>query len=247
MKIKEIGTRILDFILNHLIYIGLFLLVIASFSILYNNLSEYKNNSLPTEAAPFITSNTDNYKRDTLVVATIGKDKVSYQNKYGEFYPEEEGIYKRISEGQYGFGSWENFNERDTVYIRAYLYLDKLQDNIPSSHWADYSNEITNDKLFNISYNTSDWKKDSDGWWYYKKPLKMGELSSPLIKEISASKDTRAYFKDNNGVNLLVDIDYSIALPEENYKEAFSYTESDGYKELVREHYENRNSLEKEK
>lgn len=86
MKIKEIGTRILDFILNHLREIAFFLLVIASFSILYNNLSEYKNSSLSTEAAPYIISNTDHYKRDTFVIATIRENKVSYQNKYGEFY-----------------------------------------------------------------------------------------------------------------------------------------------------------------
>lgn len=242
MKIKEIGTRILDFILNHLMYIGLFLLVIASFSILYNNLSEYKNNSLPTEAAPYIISNTDKYKRDTLVIATIGEDEVSYQNKYGEFYPEEKGIC------QYYYGGlWEYFDEKDTVYIRVYPYLDKLKDNIPSSFYADYSNEITNDKLFNIVFNTSDWKKDSDGWWYYKKPLKKGELSSPLFKEITASKDTRAFFKENNGINLLAEVESSITISDQNYKEAFSYTENDRYKELVKERYEKRSNSEKEK
>lgn len=233
MKIKETRARILDFILNHLREIAFFLLVIASFSILYNNLYEYKNSSLPTEAAPYIISNTDHYKRDTFVIATIGEDKVSYQNKYGEFYPEEKGIC------QYYYGRlWEYFDEKDIVYIRVYSYLDKLKDNIPSSFYSDYSKEITNDKLFNIVFNTSDWEKDRDGWWYYKKPLKKGELSSPLFKEITASKDTRAFFKENNGINLLAEVEYSIAISNQNYKEAFAYTESDGYKELVEEHYE---------
>ena len=223
-------------------YIGLFLLVIASFSILYNNLSEYKNSSLPTEAAPYIISNTDHYRRDTFVIATIGEDEVSYQNKYGEFYPEEKGIC------QYYYGrSWEYFDEKDTVYIRVYPYLDKLKDNIPSSFYSDYSNEISNDKLFNIVFNISDWEKDRDGWWYYKKPLKKGELSSPLFKEITASKDTRAFFKENNGINLLAEVEYSIAISDQNYKEAFAYTESDGYKELVKERYEKRGNSKKEK
>ena len=123
MKIKEIGTRILDFILNHLSYIALFLLVVASFSILYNNLSEYKNSSLPTEAAPYIVSNMENYKRDTFVIATIRENKVSYQNKYGEFYPEE-GFYTRYNNGgnAYPYESWDYFDEDSTVYIRAYPY-----------------------------------------------------------------------------------------------------------------------------
>lgn len=242
MKIKEIGTRILDFILNHLSYIALFLLVVASFSILYNNLSEYKNSSLSTEAAPYIISNTDHYKRDTFVIATIRENKVSYQNKYGEFYPEEKGIC------QYYYGrSWEYFDEKDTVYIRVYPYLDKLKDNIPSSFYVDYSNEIANDKLFDIVFNTSDWEKDRDGWWYYKKPLKKGELSSPLFKEITASNDTRAFFQENNGINLLAEVESSIAISNQNYKKAFAYTESDRYKELVEEHYEKRSNSEKEK
>ena len=111
----------------------------------------------------------------------------------------------------------------------------------------DYSNEITNDKLFNIVFNTSDWEKDRDGWWYYKKPLKKGELSSPLFKEITASKDTRAFFKENNGINLLAEVEYSITIPDNNFKEAFSYIENDLYKEVVQEHYEKRSNSEKEK
>ena len=234
MKITEIGAKVLDFILNHLRYIAFFLLVIASFSILYSFLSEFKSKSLPTEAAPFNTTNIDNYKRDTFVIATIGENNISYQNKYGEFSPEEKGIYTRYNNGGNGpyLNSWEDFNKESTVYIRAYPYLDKLKDNIPSSLYADHSKIITDNKLFNITFNTSDWEKNRNGWWYYKKPLKIGELSSPLFNKIYASADTRAFLKENCGVNLLVEIEYYINNnDDETYKDAFKYTKSKLFKE----------------
>ena len=57
----------------------------------------------------------------------------------------------------------------------------------------------------------------------------------------------RAFFKENNGINLLAEVEYSIAISDQNYKEAFAYTESDGYKELVKERYEKRGNSKKEK
>ena len=44
-----------------------------------------------------------------------------------------------------------------------------------------------------IDYNTSDWIKNSDGYYYYSRILKTGEESEPLFKTLTAVNDVSGF------------------------------------------------------
>ena len=44
-----------------------------------------------------------------------------------------------------------------------------------------------------IDYNTSDWIKKSDGYYYYCRILKTGEESTPLFKTLAAKSDADGF------------------------------------------------------
>lgn len=44
------------------------------------------------------------------------------------------------------------------------------------------------ESLCSIDYNTADWAKGSDGWWYYRKALEAGKLSPPLFSKVTIDR-----------------------------------------------------------
>lgn len=43
------------------------------------------------------------------------------------------------------------------------------------------------ESICSLDYNTTDWTKEDDGWWYYKKVLKTGETTVPLFTKVTVS------------------------------------------------------------
>lgn len=43
--------------------------------------------------------------------------------------------------------------------------------------------------LVSVNYNTADWEQGSDGYWYYKKPLAKGELTTDLFTTLTFSAE----------------------------------------------------------
>lgn len=58
--------------------------------------------------------------------------------------------------------------------------------------FAEVSDPEERDAI-DIDYNTSDWIKKSDGYYYYSRILKAGEESTPLFKTLTAKADADGF------------------------------------------------------
>lgn len=58
--------------------------------------------------------------------------------------------------------------------------------------FAEVSNPEERDAI-DIDYNTSDWIKNSDGYYYYSRILNTGEESTPLFKTLTAESDADGF------------------------------------------------------
>ena len=58
--------------------------------------------------------------------------------------------------------------------------------------FAEVSDPEERDAI-DIDYNTSDWIKSSDGYYYYSRILKAGEESTPLFKTLTAKADADGF------------------------------------------------------
>ena len=48
------------------------------------------------------------------------------------------------------------------------------------------------ESLCSVDYNTTDWAKGSDGWWYYKNILDAGKITPPLFTMITIDRTADA-------------------------------------------------------
>jgi hypothetical protein len=49
-----------------------------------------------------------------------------------------------------------------------------------------------------VDYNTSDWSEEGDGCWYYKRPLAVGQETTPLFNKLTLTNPTEDQVKDFN-------------------------------------------------
>ena len=84
-------------------------------------------------------------------------------------------------------GGWEKANVQVNVgnpgyavYVRAKVVVNWT--NEEGNVLALYLPEKGVDKDYSITYNTTDWFEGSDGYWYYKKPIRSGSTEDLINK-----------------------------------------------------------------
>lgn len=101
---------------------------------------------------------------------TVGYESSEIQEEY---YPPEE-----IREGS---SFTKNVTVKNTGTVDVYVRI-----------FAEMADSRMEDSL-TVDWNTEDWEKADDGYWYYKKVLKSGDSTSPIFTTITAKEDIEAF------------------------------------------------------
>lgn len=75
--------------------------------------------------------------------------------------------------------------------------------------FAEFTDSDT-EKMYDVDYNTKDWEKSGD-YWYYKRPLAKGEITEPLQTRVRTKKD---------GFPVFEQILYAESVQKEGYSNA---------------------------
>ncbi len=124
---------------------------------------------------------------------------------------DETTLTKTVVSGDIVGSNFANLQVKNTgnskVYVRVvpiinFTYLGKDGDGAdgifycaepPSTTTVTYRNKLTRSADYAVQYNTTDWLKGGDGYYYLKTPLDVNATSAKLVNSFTVHRSTFAY------------------------------------------------------